>query len=214
MHEHLHSLVPPFPLTRIVDIIQQEAVLTAQLTNLFQIADANDRVIECIATIEGLPAAADPAPNTDLSGGVEAVPAMCGAPEPPVEEVQETASSITQLCTTLTEQPTAAELTSLVFIKQSLLTFKQAFISQISIFSHQQTTITGAVVTAASLGVLALSPTGDFGVATEIDISEGMAVGTEASITYRTEVIRGTLNATLSVLPQTICSAHLACRHH
>ena len=45
-----------------MDIIQQEAVLTAQLTNLFQIEDANDRVIECIATIEGLPAAADPAP--------------------------------------------------------------------------------------------------------------------------------------------------------
>ena len=45
-----------------VDKIQQEAVLTAQLTNLFQIEDANDRVIECIATIEGLPAAADPAP--------------------------------------------------------------------------------------------------------------------------------------------------------
>ena len=36
------------PLTRIdaVDIIQQEGVLTAQLTNLFQIKDANDRVIE------------------------------------------------------------------------------------------------------------------------------------------------------------------------
>ena len=64
MQEHLHSLVPPSPLTRIdaVDIIQQEGVLTAQLTNLFQIDDANDGVIECIATIEGLPAAADPAP--------------------------------------------------------------------------------------------------------------------------------------------------------
>ena len=45
-----------------MDIIQQEAVLTTQLANLFQIADANDGVIECIATIEGLPAAADPAP--------------------------------------------------------------------------------------------------------------------------------------------------------
>ena len=153
-------------------------------------------------------------PSTGLSGGVEAGPALCGAPEPPVEEVQETASSITPLYTIITEQLTAAERASLVFIKQSLLTFKQAFISQISIFSHQQTTITGAVVTAASLGVLALLPTGDFGVATEIDISGGMAVGTEVFITYRTEVMRGTLNATLSVLPQTICSDHLACRHH
>ena len=185
-----------------VDIIQQEAVLTAQLTNPFQIADANDGVIECIATIEGLPAAADPAPNTDLSGGVEAVPAMCGAPEPPVEEVQETASSITQLCTTLTEQPTAAELTSLVFIKQSLLTFKQTFISQISIFSQQLSAITGAVVTAASLGVPVISPTGDIGVATEIDISGGFAVGTEAFITYKIEVMCGTLNTILNVLPK------------
>ena len=60
----MHSLVPSSPLTRIdaVDIIQQEGVLTAQLTNLFQIEDANDRVIECITTIEGLSAAADPAP--------------------------------------------------------------------------------------------------------------------------------------------------------
>ena len=139
---------------------------------------------------------------------------MCGAPEPPVEGVQETASSMTQLYTIITERLTAAEQASLVLIKQFLLTIEQTFISQISIFSHQQAAIKGAVVTAASLGVLALSPTGDFGVATEIDISGGMAVGTEASITCRTEVMRGTLNTTLSVLPQTICSAHLACRHH
>ena len=139
---------------------------------------------------------------------------MCGAPEPPVEGVQETASSMTQLYTIITERLTAAEQASLVLIKQFLLTIEQTFISQISIFSPQQAAIKGAVVTAASLGALALSPTGDFGVATEIDISGGMAVGTEASITYRTEVMRGTLNATLSVLPQTICSAHLACRHH
>ena len=139
---------------------------------------------------------------------------MCGAPEPPVEEVQETASSITQLHTIITEQLAAAEQASSVFIKQSLLTFKETFISQTSIFSHQQAAITGAVVTAASLGVLALSPTGDFGVATEIDLSGGVAEGIEAFITYRTEVLRGTLNATISVLPQTICSAHLARRHH
>ena len=127
---------------------------------------------------------------------------MCGAPEPPVEEVQETASSITQLCTTLTERPTAAELTSLVFIKQSLLTSKQTLISQISIFSHQLAAITGAVVTAASLGVSAMSPTGDIGVATEIDISGGFAVGTEAFITYKIEVMCGTLNTILNVLPK------------
>ena len=70
-----------------MDIIQQEAVLAAQLTNLFQIADANDRVIECIANIEGLPAAADPA-TTQTSWEVGADPVMCGALEPPLEEVQ------------------------------------------------------------------------------------------------------------------------------
>ena len=107
---------------------------------------------------------------------------MCGAPEPPVEGVQETASSMTQLYTIITERLTAAEQASLVFIKQSLLTFKETFISQISIFSHQQAAITGAVVTAASLGVLALSPTGDFGVATEIDISGGYAEGQKPSL--------------------------------
>ena len=123
-----------------VDIIQQEAVLSAQLTNLFQIADANDRVIECIANIEGLPAAADPA-TTQTSWEVGADPVMCGAPEPPVEEVQYAASSFTQLYTTITERPTAAELTFLVFIEQSLLTFKQTFISQISIFRSQYSVI-------------------------------------------------------------------------
>ena len=104
---------------------------------------------------------------------------MCGAQEPPVEGVQETASSMTQLYTIITERLTAAEQASLVLIKQFLLTIEQTFISQISIFSHQQAAIKGAVVTAASLGVLALSPTGDFGVATEIDLSGGVAVGTE-----------------------------------
>ena len=127
---------------------------------------------------------------------------MCGAPEPPVEGVQETASSMTQLYTIITERLTAAEQASLVLIKQFLLTIEQTFISQISIFSPQQAAIKGAVVTAASLGVLALSPTGDFGVATEIDISGGFAVGTEAFITYRIEVMCGALNAILSVLPK------------
>ena len=47
-----------------------------------------------------------------------------------------------------------------------------------------------------------MSPTGDIGVATEIDISGGFAVGTEAFITYRIEVMCGTLNAILSVLPK------------
>ena len=70
-----------------VDTIQPEADLTTQLTDLFQIADANDRVIEYIANVEGLPAAADPA-TTQTSWEVGADPVMCGALEPPLEEVQ------------------------------------------------------------------------------------------------------------------------------
>ena len=46
-------------------------MLSAQLTNLFQIANANDRVLECIATIEGLPAPADPQSNPDLKSNVD-----------------------------------------------------------------------------------------------------------------------------------------------
>merc|ERR1712155_224482 len=60
----------------------------------------------------------------------------------------------------------------------------------------------GAVVTAASLAVPVISPTGDIGVATEIDISGGFAVGTEAFITYKIEVMSGTLNTILNVLPK------------
>ena len=182
------------------DIEQQRTVLTTQLTNLFQIADANDAVIECIATIEELPAASDPEPNADLSNDVEDVPGMCGAPEPPVEEVQKTASSITKLCSTLTEQPTAAELNTLIFIKQSLITFKQTFISQISIFSQKLSVITGSVVTAASLKVEVITASGELGVATEVDITGGNEVGSEAFIVYRIEVLMSVLNAVISVL--------------
>ena len=58
---------------------------------------------------------------------------MCGAPEPPVEGVQETASSMTQLYTIITERHTAAEQASLVLIKQFLLTIEQTFISDLNI---------------------------------------------------------------------------------
>ena len=111
-------------------------------------------MIECISTLEGLDAEADPAPAPDLKKEADKVPAMCGAPEPPVEEVQTTAASITKLCVAADiKKPTEAEISSLVFIKQSLITFKQTFTSQISVFSQKLSSVTGEVATAASLEV-------------------------------------------------------------
>merc|ERR1719422_262008 len=182
------------------DIGTQTTVLEAQLTNLFQIADANDKVLECIETIEGLPSASDPSPNSDLSSNVEKVPAMCGAEEPPVEEVQNTAADITKTCGSLTEQPTAAELNALLFIKVSLITFKQTFVSQISIFSQKLTSITGITITAASLKVEVISSSGAIETATEVDISGGNEEGSQSFLIYRIEILQSSLNAIIKVL--------------
>ena len=88
--------------------------------------------------MKGLPAASNPQPNPALQSEVNKVPAMCGAPEPPVSEVQTTAASIVRTCALATEQPTAAELKTLIFIKQSLITFQQTFTSQIPVFSNKR----------------------------------------------------------------------------
>ena len=179
----------------------QVTVLTAQLTNLFQISDANDKVLECIAKIEDLPTATNPEPNSELSSNVQKVPAMCGAAEPPVEEIQETAASITQICSSLTTQPTQAELNILVFIKQSLITFKQTFITQITIFSQKLSIITKTeVITAASLGVEVISSSGEIEVATAVDITGGFEEGSVDYYVYRIEVLQSSLNAIIDVL--------------
>jgi len=81
------------------------------------------------------------------------VPAMCSAPEPPVEEVQQTSASIVGLCQNLEFRPAPGQLKSLTFIKQSLLTFKQTFTEQITTFSQKMSDITGESVTAFSLGI-------------------------------------------------------------
>ena len=52
--------------------------------------------------LKGLPATANPQPNPALQSEVSKVPAMCGAPEPPVSEVQTTAASIVNLCAAAT----------------------------------------------------------------------------------------------------------------
>ena len=182
------------------DFAKQETVLVAQLTNLFQISDANDKVLECITRVEGLSAAADPKPNAALDDDISKIPAMCGDSEPPVEEVQETAASVTKTCLTLTEQPTAAEMQILIIIKQSLITFKQTFVSQISVFSQKLSVVTGSPVTAASLGVKVISASGEIATATEVDITGGNEVGSQAYLVFRAEVFQSVLNSIILVL--------------
>ena len=178
----------------------QVAVLEAQLTNLFQISNANDAVLECISSLESLPAAADPQPNPELQSQVNAVPAMCGAPEPPVSEVQSTAASIVRSCSAATEQPTAGELRTLIFIRQSLLTFKQTFTSQIAVFSNKLVALTDTTVTAASLSVSLITATGEIAVAEAVDITGGLTVGSLEFYVLRFEVLQGALNALVQVL--------------
>ena len=58
-----------------------------------------------------------------------------------------------------TVQPTAAELRTLVFIKQSLLTFRQTFTSQIAVFSNKMLALTDAAISVSlnsSTGEIAL----------------------------------------------------------
>ena len=66
-------------------------------------------------------------------------------------------------CSTL---PTAAELNTLIFIKQSLITFQLTFTSQISVFSNKMTVLTGTTVSAATLNVPLIFATGEIAVVT------------------------------------------------
>ena len=125
---------------------------------------------------------------------------MCGAPEPPVKKVQETAASVTKTCAALTEQPTAAEVQTLLLIKQSLITFKQTFVSQISVFSQKLSVITGQAVTAASLKVTVISSSGELATASEVDITGGKKAGSQAFLVFRIEVFQSVLNAVVLVL--------------
>ena len=131
---------------------------------------------------------------------MNAVPAMCGAPEPPVSEVQSTAASIVRSCSAATEQPTAGELRTLIFIRQSLLTFKQTFTSQIAVFSNKLVALTDTTVTAASLSVSLITATGEIAVAEAVDITGGLTVGSLEFYVLRFEVLQGALNALVQVL--------------
>ena len=168
-------------------------VLEAQITNLFQISNANDKVLECIGKIEGLDAANDPSENAALKENVEKVPAMCSQPEPPVEEVQKTAVDITSTCSSLTEAPTEAEIKVLLFIKKSLITFKQTFTSQLTIFTQQLSSVTGVSITASSLSVTIISSSGFLGVAEEVDITGGLTVNSVEFFVARYELMKSTL---------------------
>ena len=182
------------------NITLQISVLKTQLINLFQISDANDKVLECIASIEDLTATTTPEPNSEFMTLVENIPAMCSEPEPPVEVIQETAADIVKLCGSFTSQPTPGELNILVFIKQSLITFKQTFITQITIFSQKLSVFINTEITAASLDVEVISSSGEIEVATAVDITGGFEVGSMEFLVYRVEVLQSSLNAIISVL--------------
>merc|ERR1712106_644135 len=177
------------------DFDAQLTVLKAQVTNLFQIADSNDKVIECISKIEGLPDAEEPTPNKDLKKEADKVPAMCGQAAPPVKEVQKTSASIVKTCATATEKPSEAEVKSLLFIKKSLITFKQTFSSQITIFSQKLSDITGKSVTAASLNVQVISASGEIEEAKAIDITGGKTEFSVEFYTLRYEIMKSSLNS-------------------
>ena len=182
------------------NITLQISVLKTQLINLFQISDANDKVLECIASIEDLTATTTPEPNSEFMTLVENIPAMCSEPEPPVEVIQETAVDIVKLCGSFSSQPTPGELNILVFIKQSLVTFKQTFITQITIFSQKLSVFINTEITAASLDVEVISSSGEIEVATAVDITGGFEVGSMEFLVYRVEVLQSSLNAIISVL--------------
>ena len=182
------------------NITLQISVLKTQLINLFQISDANDKVLECIASIEDLTATTTPEPNSEFMTLVENIPAMCSEPEPPVEVIQETAADIVKLCGSFTSQPTPGELNILVFIKQSLITFKQTFITQITIFSQKLSVFINTEITAASLDVEVISSSGEIEVATAVDITGGFDEGSMEFLIYRVEVLQSSLNAIISVL--------------
>merc|ERR1712106_377988 len=177
------------------DFNAQLTVLNAQVTNLFQIADSNAKVIECISKIEGLPDAEEPTPNKDLRKEADKVPAMCGQAAPPVKEVQKTSASIVKTCATATEKPSEAEVKSLLFIKKSLISFKQTFSSQITIFSQKLSDITGKSVTAASLNVQVISASGEIEEAKAVDITGGKTEFSVEFYTLRYEIMKSSLNS-------------------
>jgi len=177
------------------DFEAKKVILEKQVTNLFQIADSNDRVIECISKIENLPEAEQPKPNKDLKKDVDRVPAMCGEPEPPVEDIQKTSASIVKTCTSSTERPTEAEIQSLIFIKKSLISFKQTFSSQTTIFSQKLSDITGEAVTASGLKVKVISDSGNIEEAQPVDITGGKEEGSAAFFQLRYEIMKSSLNS-------------------
>merc|ERR1719234_2746827 len=150
--------------------------------------------------IEQLPEAESPAIDDNLQGEAEKVPAMCSAPEPPVEEVQQTSASIVGLCQSLTARPAPGQLKSLTFIKQSLVTFKQTFTEQITTFSQKMSDITGESVTAFSLGIQVISDTGELTAAEEVDITGGLAVTSVEFFKQRYEIVQSSISTLTLVM--------------
>ena len=175
------------------DFVQRTSVLKAQLTNLFQINDAVDKVVECIEKIEELPEPHNPESNHHLKHLIDSVPALASKAVPPVQQIQNISAEIIHECSTMTEQKTEADMKSIKFIKNPLVAFEQMFISQISVFSQQLAIITGHGVTAYNLEVLLISHTGELEVAHQVDVSDGTDVHSKEYYIQRYQLMKSTL---------------------
>ena len=175
------------------DFEQRTSILSAQLTNLFQINDAVDKVVECIEKIEALPEPFNPSSNHDLKHLIDTVPALASKAVPPVKEIQNISAEIIKECSTMTEQKSEADMKSIKFIKNPLVAFEQMFISQISVFSQQLAIITGHSVTAYNLEVLLISSSGDLEVAHEVNMTTGTQPGSKEYFIQRYELMKSTL---------------------
>ena len=175
------------------DFEQRTSILTAQLTNLFQINDAVDKVVECIEKIEALPEPHNPSSNHHLKHLIDSVPALASSAVPPVKEIQNISAEIIRECSTMTEQKSEADMKSIKFIKNPLVAFEQMFISQISVFSQQLAIITGHGVTAYNLEVLLISESGDLEVAHEANATTGPELGSKEFYIQRYELMKSTL---------------------
>ena len=142
------------------DFELRKVILSAQLTNLFQINNAMDQIVKCIEKIEALPESEDS--NDELIDKISQVTALASEARPPVKEIQRISMEINRECADKDNlEMNSVDLKLLKFLKNPLVTFEQMFTSQISVFSQKLATITGRTVTAANLDVEMISATGD-----------------------------------------------------
>ena len=176
------------------DFEQRKLNLSTQLRNLFQINDAMDKVVNCIEKIEVFKQPAEPSSNDYLKDMIDDVQALASKARPPVKLIQTISADIVRECSDSDNlEMSTADLQSLKFIKNPLVTFEQMFTSQISVVSQQLASITGQTVTAANLKVDLISASGGLEVAPEVDVSNGTKVGSQEFYIQRYQLMKSSL---------------------